>query len=137
GLMTDVLDPLGRDRTAWNLARKEIRGRLVSSPIPAEQFKQLRRKYDKTILVPLALAHGDQLPVTVDIGDKKVGRLRDAQACSVDRREKGVISEIGRGLKQREHLFLTEHEWQFFNAFGIRYEVDHPLPPQRLLVKEA
>src|SRR5262249_45039310 len=136
-LVTDILDSLRRERAAWNVAREEVRGRFVSSPIPAEQLKQLRRKYDKTILAPLALAHGDQSPVAVDIGDEKVGRIPDAQPFRIDHLEKSVISKIGRGLKQREHFFLTEHERQFFDAFRIRDEVDHPLPPQRLLVKEA
>ena len=45
--------------------------------------------------------------------------------------------KIGGGLKQRTNFFLTENEGQFFDAFWIGDEINHPLAPECLLIEEA
>jgi hypothetical protein len=68
-LVTDVLNSIRRDRTAWNIAWKEIRGGSVSSPVSAEQLQQFGGEHDKTILTTLALAHGNHLSTAAGPGE--------------------------------------------------------------------
>src|SRR5215510_6080516 len=137
GVLADEVNAAAVDRPSWKIPLKERGHGSVGSPIPSEQFKQLRGEENEPIFVSFALTHDDHLSVAIKIGDEQVGDLRGAQARSIDRRENRVMFEIGGGLKQREYFRLTEDERQLFDAPGRRDELDHPLPSQRLLIEEA
>ena len=124
----------GRSATAAHL-RKEPHRVAVAAPVLLQLAVHLKAEQRVAILAALALAH-DQLVIgPVDIVDRELHALADAQTTGVDQRQWNPVAQQRYPGKYRPQFRRAEHTGQILAVPGPDQSEQRPVPLQHVVVE--
>ncbi len=126
----------GHADTPPTRSRKDPHGIAVGFPILAEQLEGALGQRHIAVFGAFAVAHVDEHPCTVTIGDLQVSTLLKAQTTRVKSRQANARAGPRQVGQNGSHLFDTEDSWEFLFPWGSDEGQCGPLPLQGVLVKE-
>ena len=95
------------DVAADSITREEPPFGLVHSPPVAQDLEELWGEHDIAIFLSLTLLDTDDHSLTIDIGNLKADRLRDAQSGSVASRQDGAMLDAPHTGQKLQNFFLS------------------------------
>jgi len=136
GLVHSLPDNLLRDGyigpPALHGSREQVGPGLHPTPVLTQSLQQLRRQQHVAVTSALALAHMNDHPLAVDIGDLEMAHLGPAQTRCIQHHQHGAMHQVPGAVDKPGHLLLIQDGRQSPRTLGERNVIGKIGPAQRL-----